>query len=562
MHADGNPPPRLPVTQSSDANPRSGYPDFFDAPWIGGVFRPLLISVVAASIVAGPIAILRTLGAPWKLDYLLPLAWLVALEGVYSTRQLGRPDWRERRGLLFRLAEIVLSLALLQIAIWAFSSGWPRLADLLLWLRHPLAFLTGQFIFLAIWICVAWGLAVGITSDFLDLALQADEVAARDHHAWGESRSQWQVGRAVSRSEILARFVTRWTVGGVLLVLCTSVSQVNLTTGAAGQLTLGLRGLGLSAELMAALLCYFLAGLLLISQGRLAVLRGRWYNQEVDVQPSVLRRWHANSVLAVLLIALPAALLPMGTTSWLAGFIAAAIAFIMRGVYLLLFVLMALLTLLLWPLRFLMRDPAGEAPPPVAPPPQIPTQAEAVSRLPDWLGGAVLWSVILLIVVYFALTYLKAHGLLRGRPLAWLQRLRYGWRARWAFAHTALGAAITQLGKRLHLPRRGDPAAPPLSAVRIGALTPRARVRYFYLRMVSRAAERGLARRPHQTPTEFASLLESQLPDAETDVEALTEAFLAARYDTRPIPAPQVQVAQTVWRRVMRALRDQTRPET
>lgn len=560
MRADGNPPSQPTAVKSSGVEPRLGYQDFFDAPWIGGVFRPVLIAVVAASIVAGPIAALRVLGASWQLDYLLPLAWLVAMEGVYSTLRLGRPSGRDRRGLLFRLAEIVLILALLQIAIWAFSSGWPQLTDLLLWLRHPLAFLTGQFIFLAIWICAAWGLAIGITSDFLDLALQADEVAAHDHHVWGESRNQLQAGRAVSRGDILARFVTRWTVGGVLLVFFTSLSQVSLTTGAGGQIALGLRGLGLPAELMAALLCYFLAGLLLISQARLAVLRGRWYNQDIDVQPTVLRRWHANSVFAVALIALLAALLPMGTTSWLAGLIAAVMGFIMRAAYLLLTVLLVLFSLLLWPLRFLTRDQAGEAPPPIAPPPQIPTQAEAVSRLPDWLGGAVLWTVIALIVVYFALTYLRAQGRLRGKPLAWLQRLRYWWRARWAKAQTALSAAVTQLGKRLHLPRRGEPSAPQLSAVRVSALSPRARVRYFYLRMVSRAAERGLARRPHQTPREFASLLESQLPDAEMDVEMLTEAFLAARYDTRPIPAPQAQATQTVWRRVMRALRDKTHP--
>jgi hypothetical protein len=87
-------------------------------------------------------------------------------------------------------------------------------------------------------------------------------------------------------------------------------------------------------------------------------------------------------------------------------------------------------------------------------------------------------------------------------------------------------------------------------------LTPRDRVRYFYLRMVGRAAERGLTRRPNETPSEFAQHLETQWPDAEEDVEALTEAFLAARYDRRPIPPSAAQSVQAIWRRVMRELRD------
>ena len=91
--------------------------------------------------------------------------------------------------------------------------------------------------------------------------------------------------------------------------------------------------------------------------------------------------------------------------------------------------------------------------------------------------------------------------------------------------------------------------------MRVSALTPRERVRYFYLRMVGRAAERGLARPAHQTPAEFAQRLETEWPDAEVDVEALTSAFQAARYDRRPIPAQEAQGAQAIWRRLMRELR-------
>ena len=543
-----------PDTTGARSRRKPDYRDFFDAPWVDSLFRPILIALVAASLVAGPVGLLRVMGATWQLGYVMPFALLAALEGVYSTLRLGRPNWRDRRGLVFRLGEIIIILVLFRIAVWAFSAGWPSLDDLKLWLRQPVAFLDTQFLFFGIWVVIPWGLAIGITGDFLDLALQPDEIAAHDSHAWGESRSEVRAGRTTSRGDILGRFAARWMVGGFLLVLFASLSQVDLGLSDSGKIQIGLSGLGLPAELVIALLCYFLAGLLLISQGRLAVLRGRWFNQNVDVQPIVLQRWQTNSLLAVLLVGLIAALLPLGTTSWLSMAIEAVLALFMRLMYLLFFLLVALLTFLLSPLRFLFQS-RSESPAEQMQPLAIPTQTEAVSRLPDWLGGAVLWIVIALVIAYFGLTYLNAHGLLKGRPARWLMRLRYWWRTRWARASVAIQAAAHTLGQRIQLPRGRGPASPGAPAVRLSALTPRDRVRYFYLRMVGRAAERGLTRRPNETPTEFAQHLETQWPDAEEDVEALTEAFLAARYDRRPIPPSAAQGVQAVWRRVMRELR-------
>jgi len=82
--------------------PKPSYLDFQDRPWTSGLLRPLLISLLAASVPAGPLAVLRAL-TPWRLGYALPVFFLAALEGVYSTLQLGRPTWRDRRGLGFRL---------------------------------------------------------------------------------------------------------------------------------------------------------------------------------------------------------------------------------------------------------------------------------------------------------------------------------------------------------------------------------------------------------------------------------------------------------------------------
>ena len=104
----------------------------------------------------------------------------------------------------------------------------------------------------------------------------------------------------------------------MLLVVCAALTRVVVTTQVSGVLRFGLRGLELRPEATASLVCYFLAGLLLMSHGRLAVLRGRWFNQDVQIDEPLIRRWHVNSLVFVGLIALVALLLPLGKTGWLA----------------------------------------------------------------------------------------------------------------------------------------------------------------------------------------------------------------------------------------------------
>ncbi len=275
------------------------------------------------------------------------------------------------------------------------------------------------------------------------------------------------------------------------------------------------------------------------------------------MQPTVLRRWHVNSLLVVLVIGVVAAFLPMGTTSWLAAGVELLLTLLMRVGYLLMFLLTLLLALLLWPLRHLVRTEAAP-PPAMAGPLQLPSQAELASRLPDWLGGAVLWLIVGLVALYLGLSYLGAHGLLRGRPFAWLLQLRYWWRARWARIAATLSTTAAAIGRRVRLARARARASLNLPAMRVRALTPRECVRYCYLRMVGHAAAHGLARAPQQTPAEFAQTLEAAWPDAEMDVEALTAAFETARYDRRPIPPAEAQGVQVAWRRLMRAVRDRS----
>ncbi len=531
-----------------------GLADFQDRTWRTGVFRGAAIAVLAASLTAAPIAILRA-AAAWQLDYLLWLAFLVALMGIVSTGRLGRPDWRNRRGLAYRCGEIVLVLLAARLAVWAFTIGWPDLAALGVLLRHPLAFFDAQTTIVAGLLLAVWVLAISITADFAALAIQPDEVAAREMHVLGGSLSELRLARPMARGDIVARFTGRWAWGGLPVVICTGLSQLGMSQDQQGILRFGFAGMGLGRDVLAGLLCYFLAGLLLLSDARLASLRGGWYNERVAIAPSLLRRWHGRGLWVLVAVAGIALLLPLGPVEPLAGALEWLIALFVRiGLFLgglLAFVASALL----YPLRWLFLSGA-ESPPPAIAPLALPTRAEPSAQLlPDWLPGALTWAGVGLVAGYLLFNFLRGQGLLRGVWGGKLAILRFWWRARRGRAGAALRARVSVLRARL---QRGRDAAPDVGRavpVRFGVLPPRAKVRYFYLRMAQRAAAVGYGRQAHITPAEYARDLEAAWPEAEEDVQGLTAAFLDARYAAHEIGPDRARSAQAVWRRLMRALR-------
>ena len=80
-------------------------------------------------------------------------------------------------------------------------------------------------------------------------------------------------------------------------------------------------------------------------------------------------------------------------------------------------------------------------------------------------------------------------------------------------------------------------------------------IRYFYLSLVRRAEERAIVRQPWQTPYEYGARLRSELPDYESDLTELTEAFVIARYSPQPVTSDDASLIKHNWRRVRSALR-------
>jgi hypothetical protein len=89
---------------------------------------------------------------------------------------------------------------------------------------------------------------------------------------------------------------------------------------------------------------------------------------------------------------------------------------------------------------------------------------------------------------------------------------------------------------------------------RLGALSPRERVLYYYWSILRRADKQGYPRRRHQTPQEYRVTLEPELSEAQPELVALTQAFEEARYSQHAVEPEQDRRVRTHWERVKAAL--------
>jgi hypothetical protein len=75
------------------------------------------------------------------------------------------------------------------------------------------------------------------------------------------------------------------------------------------------------------------------------------------------------------------------------------------------------------------------------------------------------------------------------------------------------------------------------------------------LRLIERGKEEGIERRPAQTPIQYREMLGKNLPEVEAEVDDLTASFMEARYTRHEIEDEQAGYVQSLWKRILQALR-------
>lgn len=525
----------------------------YDQSWLRSLLRPFLIAVMVACLDTALLALIARFvpalaGGYGQLVWFFSIA--VTIMGCTTTTYLAQPGERQRRRPTYRWVEFAFVVVATRLLLWGATGGWPTPSALI---YQPIdSLIDGVFLSAGLVVLISWLVAIDLTGDLLRLALQPDELFALQTDRIGEMIRTSNSDRPA----ILNRIVARWVGGGILMVVAAAGLQVERPVNG----FFALSQQNLPPAVIAAIVIYFLAGLVLISQGQLALLRTRWLLDRVPSSEHVLRQWPLYVMLLLLAIGLLATLLPFGGTFLLGQLLFGLFDFLFN-------LLLNIFRFFMGLFLLLMAALAGDAPPesaPAAPPPPPPPTIEAlppaVNHFPAWAGGAFFWISMALILGYAAYIYLSD----RGMQFTWLLTFWQLLRERWLtlFGHyrqwqRGLLVSRTQ-------PDAGAPAPTQVHWSKRGLdwrrLDPTQQVRYFYLTTLERAKQQGIGRTAGETPSQYAPRLAAHVAGAVKPaeegqevnrdpkaVQKLTDAFIQARYSKQPLQKPESTVIAQIW---------------
>lgn len=525
--------------------------------------RAFLLAVLVSALLTGLISVVRAVapGPAWR--WLLPVVFFVALESVITTHWLRHPDRRQLNRGAYRLAEYVVIALVLRLLTWMLAGGLPGLEAWRGYLLSPLSFIDGTYFVFLLSAFFAWERGITFSTLFDRLALSHAEVAYYSLPRRQQRERAHDRPINLERSTVFSSLIQQWVGGGFLLVLAAAMTTVNVAAIVSERTVQNVSRLGLPTEMLAALLVYFLLGLWLISQARLTMIRARWIADGVEAPAAITRTWNRAVLLLLLAVALVAGFLPIGSTFPIARLLELLMGLAVGLVQLLFFIFSSLIFLLM-SLLGMAQEVESEPPPPpqMTPAPEVVPQAGPLSETAVLVLGGLFWIVVAVIALLALAFFLQDRGYrLEATTLRrWWKQLRTWLRTFWRGASRQATTLTRAVRVRL---RRGEPGAgkearTPWRFIRVNALPPREQVRYFYLSTVRRASEKGVERAPGETPSEYVQDLQENWPEAEGEIEALTGAFLRARYSRQSFSGEDVNPVKRLWKRVRAALRRRT----
>jgi len=522
--------------------------------WVENLFRPTVIAGMMALVVISVVALVHRVDPTWGGAYLVCFAFLIAWEAIQSERVLKHSEPGRYSRVRFRFTEWVLTMLFLKLASYAESGLGQLVTDVPRWFRNLGTFFDGGYILASMLLFMLWQLSIFITQDLYILEVHPSELRPRS------TSSQFYLWitrprSAINRGAALRRIMVSFFWGGLILVICTGLARYDIPylfpdrPPPVSGLVLNVMG-------------YFLLGLALISQAYYSVLQARWQLEEVEVAPYIGTRWAVLTAAFLVVVVTIALLLPTGYSVGLPQAIALAVNVVITA---LIYVIVLALGVLVFLIN-LIASLVLRADKPILESPDVSSLAGPLQAGPDrgpappiWgmLRDVFLWALLLGIVAYSFYSFLGdrrqlLRGLFTGGPLAWLRRLL----ARlFGFTRRTAKRARRRVREQVRRLFGAEGYRPPWRYIPLSSLSPRQLILYFYLSIVRRAGDREVPRRPWQTPYEYSARLRAALPERESDVVELTEAFVMARYSPQAVTPEKANLVKRSWRRVRNALR-------
>ncbi len=493
----------------------------------------------------------------WTAGYLPVLMALGAGEALLSLRQIKRFYSSGPEGLVYRLGEFALWFVALRIFFYirmgVVAKDWGVVTQALRRLpTNPVEILTDpEFLAGLICLILVWMWATMIGESLV--RLESDRLILQ---------SDWNITNFSDRTGELRSMAVPLFGVGILLILLTYVLQSAI---------MGLPGQPITQSLPRwNVLVYFLLVFVLLSQGQLAVLRAGWNWLRLPSPRNISGQWLVFGLAFVGILGLVASLLPknlaMGPIEALATLVSYLLYFIA--------VLVMLIAIAFgWAMGSVM--PGDEETPRELLPTFVqqtldnpPMNETLESAPPFWetAGTVLFWVVFIALVIYTVTAYARQNeGVMRTLQRFFnadiIQRV-------WEFFDTLLHKTRQQVSNLVEAGRarlaerraRRERDAQGWFA-NPGQLPPRERVRFFYLALLRRSAQRGISRSSGQTPNEFANTLEGALPDDQPTVEEMTDAFNRARYSNLPVTDAEAETIKKDWQALNRSLRERDKKE-
>jgi hypothetical protein len=435
------------------------------------------------------------------------------------------------------------------------------MADLSLLARGYIADLvTVEFMITLFLAMAAWAVA----AQFLELL---DEIGLDMKIALQENRAIVPSGTVPAHERMVNLILST----GIVVVILSVLTRLNVRMMLSN--TDGFPRVELSrfSGTEAGALLYFVFGLALLSLSKLMTLQTHWNYLRIPVSSQDLPgRWALYSLLFLLILAVFISLLPAGDSLGLFSILQTLFVYLF-GVLVFVARLVVMLILFLFSLPFLlfgMTPPiiAPSSPPPMLVMPPVEPTSSAPNPLWELIRSIILWGSLLAVVVYAFIQFVKQHedilnALRRSRVTNWLV-LAWQWLYRNVDKTRGYLSRAIADGWQSMFPRlAGRRILPRPYLLRPRSLDARRRVFFFYLAMIRRGGEQGLARRPSQTPSEYAVHLEEAVPSASDDIDSLTESFVRARYSRQEIDSQRADHARATWERIRHALQSKANRE-
>ena len=506
--------------------------------WVREVFRPVVVGVMVACVTLSLVDLAELFFPGWSGTYVVVISFLAALEANYSYRMIRRRGLRGEDVVRFRIIEMAVLFVLLRVGS-LLALGWPGMrTELRAWPLEPWRILSLEVAYGFVLVLLSWTVSTATTHDLERIG----EPPVQDRYY------------VYPADALISRFF--W--GGALLLVSAGLTRV----GVSALLDVGRPSV---PGLVLNVLVYFALGLVMLGQVEYARLSQRWRKEGIDVPEALAGHWARYTLLFLALTALIAFLLPTGYTLPLLDAIGVVLGAIFYVAQLLFQLAILLFLLIAMPLAMLLGIDVDVEPPPGPEPPRRPPAPDLDVPMPGWfevIRSVAFWIVAVGVVVYVVRSYLRDRPELTEAvtSLNVFRALREFVSGMWRRLRGAARAARERLPARprLRKPRpveEADGGGGLFRFFRLGGLSPRQRTLYYYLSILRRAAEQGYPRERSQTPYEYDAELGPEVPQAEEEMDRLTDTFVEARYSTHPIEDEQERRVRVAFKRIRTALR-------